>query len=185
MGTKDTEPLDAKDPATGVLLDIYELAGEADAALQDSWPRLEGLVNDDITRDLDDALKQIEAIRRIVIVAVGGSYRLAELRNSRGTDDVQKQDEAPASVPKDYAKDVDAVVGWFDSLPKDAQERAQESLDELVHDLFSAEASGVNNQGFEAQVVFVFEQCGKEARSALQGCVPRLAGLWRNGSSSS
>lgn len=41
-------------------------------------------------------------------------------------------------------------------------------LDDLVHSLVGEDASGINNDGVEAQIKFVYEKLGKNAREAIR-----------------
>lgn len=42
-----------------------------------------------------------------------------------------------------------------------------EQLDELVHDLKSSEASDINNGGLEAQVEYIYETMGTDAKNQI------------------
>ena len=62
-----------------------------------------------------------------------------------------------------YQDDIDKVLSWFNTLSYPKQDNVVERLDETVHELYGNLASAVNNVGIEAQLKFIFEQCGDQA----------------------
>lgn len=65
------------------LLDCYERAEEADEALQEFFPELERVVNDEILENLKKVLDQVQYIQNIVTKAVGGPDALVRLQYER------------------------------------------------------------------------------------------------------
>lgn len=60
-------------------------------------------------------------------------------------------------------ENINKVERWLISLDRTEHIKAQEALDETVHDLYDNLASQINNQGAHDQIKFVFEQCGDKA----------------------
>lgn len=63
----------------------------------------------------------------------------------------------------DHEDDIEKVLKWFDTLSYPKQDNVVECLDETIHKLYGNLASAVNNAGVEAQLKFIFQQCGEKA----------------------